>query len=445
MKPAKAGRMAEAALDASPALPVEAEARPGPRPLALHLANAMGIWSGALAALPLALSDNLPWHPVARQDAAEVIPEFLSSTYVGSSPGEAVGLEIIARLQKMLAGIEAYRHHPYRRLLAEPPVIWQEGSTRLLDYGATAGAAGSAAGNQGRDAPPVLVVPSLVNRAYVLDLKPKRSLLRYLAARGYRPLLVDWGAPGEAERGFDLTAYIAGRLEAAHAQAVATACGPVPVVGYCMGGNLALALALRRAGEVSGLALLATPWDFHAAGDEDQGGAPLPPMALKTSSAVIEAAGEMPADLLQAFFAALDPNLASAKFRRFAHLDPASAAAENFVALEDWANDCVPLAAAVAMECLGGWYAENSPARLQWRVAGRVVDPGQLRMPTLVAFPRADRIVPPASARALARAAPGAEQLQAPSGHIGMIAGGGAEKGLWQPLEAWLSSLAALS
>ena len=59
------------------------------------------------------------------------------------------------------------------------------------------------------------MVPSLINRAYILDLAPETSLLRYLAAAGMRPLLVDWGSPGAVERGFGLTEYIAGRLEAA--------------------------------------------------------------------------------------------------------------------------------------------------------------------------------------------------------------------------------------
>ena len=67
---------------------------------------------------------------------------------------------------------------------------------------------------------PVLVVPSLINRAYVLDLLPEASLLRHLVgAPALRPLLLDWGAPGEAERGFGLDDYIAGRLEDAAAAA----------------------------------------------------------------------------------------------------------------------------------------------------------------------------------------------------------------------------------
>ena len=57
--------------------------------------------------------------------------------------------------------------------VAEPAVLWRGGSARLLDYGGA-----------GR---PVLFVPSLVNRAYILDLAPGRSLVRHLAARGRRP------------------------------------------------------------------------------------------------------------------------------------------------------------------------------------------------------------------------------------------------------------------
>src|SRR5690606_34470871 len=120
-----------------------------------------------------------------------------------------------------------------------PPAIWQEGTTRLLDYGATARRGGADGGT-------VLVVPSLVNRYYVLDLDRGRSMMRYMAQRGLRPLVVDWDAPGPEERRFGLTDYIAGRLERALVRAAGEAGGPVSVVGYCMGGNLALALALRR-------------------------------------------------------------------------------------------------------------------------------------------------------------------------------------------------------
>ena len=61
----------------------------------------------------------------------------------------------------------------------------------------------------------MLFVPSLINRAYVLDLLPERSMLRWLATRGIRPLLLDWGWPGPLERQFGLSELITGRLERA--------------------------------------------------------------------------------------------------------------------------------------------------------------------------------------------------------------------------------------
>jgi polyhydroxyalkanoate synthase len=112
---------------------------------------------------------------------------------------EALDREIRAQADAFLRGLERYRNHPYRRRIADPPAIWEEGTTRLLDYAPEGGT-------------PLLVVPSLVNRGYVLDLAAERSFLRHLAGRGIRPLLVDWGAPGPLERGFSLTDYVAGRL-----------------------------------------------------------------------------------------------------------------------------------------------------------------------------------------------------------------------------------------
>ena len=92
------------------------------------------------------------------------------------------------------------------------------------------------------EGPPLLVVPSLINRAYVLDLAEGGSMMRWLATVGVRPLLLDWGWPGEVERSFTLTDYIAGRLE----RALGATPRRVVLAGYCMGGLLALAAALRR-------------------------------------------------------------------------------------------------------------------------------------------------------------------------------------------------------
>ena len=323
----------------------------------------------------------------------------------------------------LLAGIAAYRRHPWSRTAADPPCLWQEGETRLLDYGEP-------------DATVALVVPSLVNRSYVLDLLPDHSMLRYLAAHGIRPLLLDWGAPGLAERDFSLSDYIAGRLERALAFIVGRNGGqPLPLVGYCMGGTMAVAIAARQPQWVSRLALLAAPWDFWAANRPQANDLAA---LLPSLEPALQFGGALPVDALQMMFSLLDPGSVAAKYRDFARQDQGSARARMFVALEDWLNDGIPLAAQVARETLRGWYGANSPANGAWRILGLPVQPQLLSMPCFIAAPGRDRIVPPESAKALAGTIANAELHVPPAGHIGMVAGSTAKRVLWEKLAVWL-------
>ena len=298
------------------------------------------------------------------------------------------------------------------------------GTTRLLDYRRP-----DCAGT------PVLLVPSLINRAYILDLSQRRSLARGLAARGLSPFLVDWDAPGGEERDFTLTDYVAGRLEAALDQVLAVTGAKPALVGYCMGGDLALALALRRTADVKGLALLATPWNFHA-GREAHG--KLLRALSPSLDALIKVTGTLPVDILQALFASLDPGLTAKKFAAFARLKRQSARARDFVALEDWANDGVDLAGPVARECLSGWYGDNDTHLGRWRIDGRVVDPAALRLPALALIPERDRIVPPDSAAPLITAIAGSKSMVVRGGHVGMLLSARAGTEVYTPLARWL-------
>jgi polyhydroxyalkanoate synthase len=384
------------------------------------------------SALPL-LSNGLPPSkrlsgllPGAAGKRAEALERALAAAGPDAFPRfvAAVAQEAIHRHTRFLAGIKAYRHHPYDRDMPAPPVLWRAGTTRLLDY---------------RDGPgglPVLAIPSLVNRAYVLDLTPRRSLMRGLAARGLAPLLLDWDAPGDRERSFTLTDYVIRRLEPALERVAAEAGGPVALLGYCMGGLLALALAQRRPDLAGALVLLATPWDFAAA----LGGRPFSPAAALTLVEAAERRGEMPADWLDALFMATDPTLVPRKFTAFGGFAPAGARARDFVALEDWVNDGVPLTAPVARDCLLGWYGANDPARGNWRIDGRAVRPETLTLPTLAVVPWRDRVVPPDSALPLADAIPGATVRRAAGGHVGMLLTARAATDLYTPLAKWIGT-----
>lgn len=404
--------------------PDQPPSRPGPRPLPLHLMTQASTLLSCWAALPSWKSGSFAWRPHLQAEAERLRQE------VDAAGTEAFEIALAAegrrRVDAFLTGIGAYQQHPYRRRSPAVPVLWQEGTTRLLDY--------RAAGVSG---PPVLVVPSLINRSYILDLTPRRSVMRSLAGKGLSPFLVDWGAPGPAERRFGLDDYVAGRLSRILDVVLAEAGAPA-VVGYCMGGLLALGLGCLRQESVRGLALLATPWDFH---QPDNRQARMVAALRPVLEATLEAAGELPLDALQAMFSTVEPGGIERKFRRFAGLKASSAKARDFVALEDWLNDGVPLSAPVARHCLFGWYVDNLPARGEWRLDGRTVAAGNFVKPALALVPSRDRIVPPASAMALARGLPDCRLRMVDSGHIGMVSGARAGTEVYAVLARWLHRL----
>lgn len=337
---------------------------------------------------------------------------------------DAVTRETQARMETFVRGVRAYQTHPYRRNVAAPPTVWKHGVASLVDYGG--------------DGVPVLFVPSLINRAYILDLAEDRSLLRSAAVAGLHTFLLDWGDPGSAEQRFSVEDYVDGVLTAA-LEEVKARTGQTPrLAGYCLGGTLCVAPAVLRPDLVSGLVLLAAPWDFHNGTDASR-------VLLNLSRPMIEvmlqAEGAASVDVLQALFASLDPTLVGRKFRNFAGLDPASEQARRFVELEDWLNEGIPLAGPVAREVFFQWYGANDPAAGRWKVGETVIDPRRINCPSLVFIPNQDRIVPPGSAQRLADLIPRAESRTVDLGHIGMVSGGSAPKRVYAPVIAWLKTL----
>src|SRR5690606_38728726 len=192
-RPARSGAKMASQESSAPASGVQP--RPGPRPLPLYLAAAATTWLSSYASSAAWRRGSLDWNPGSREAATALRAQLdaleaarAAADRGGAAPAsfeEAVDAEIRQRFGRFLGGIEAYRAHPYRRQVIDPPVCWKEGTTRLLDYGAVPEA------TRPRDGVPLLVVPSLINRGYVIDLAPGRSLLRALAAAAFRPFLVE--------------------------------------------------------------------------------------------------------------------------------------------------------------------------------------------------------------------------------------------------------------
>lgn len=312
-----------------------------------------------------------------------------------------------------LRGLAAYQHARRPPRPRPMPARARKGRARLRDYGGTG--------------PPVVLVPSLINPPDVLDLAPGRSFARWLAGQGLHVWMVDWGTPLPRDRGLDVAGHVADRLVPLLAKLPA----PPLLVGYCLGGTMALAAAALW--PVAGVATIAAPWRFAGYGDARADMAALWEAARPPSDAL----GLMPVEVLQAGFWRLDPARTIAKFERFGALPPDGEEAAAFVRLEDWANGGPPLTYAAGVELFEAMIAQDAPGAGRWTVGGRVVDPARLACPAIEFVSLTDRIVPAQTAAGLA------ERHDLALGHVGMMVGGQAQAALWSPLAAWLRATAA--
>jgi len=328
-----------------------------------------------------------------------------------------------------MSGLLRYVEDPYTRKVSEPPVLWRKGNARLLDYGSLVTA-------ETVDRPIVLFVPSLINRYYILDLEEDRSFLRFLSRQGVYPLVLDWGEPGATEEAFGCDDYVTEILNAAIEFIARLSQQRIVLAGYCMGGVLTLAATRLQSKHVAAMALFATPWDFSCK--------EFAPFVIDakwhaTLEAMISTQKHLPADVIQSLFYMTDPWLFEQKFRRFADLQD-NREVRNFIALERWVNDGVPMTAQVARDCLLGWAQRNVLMRNEWKVDGKIIDPRKITMPTFIAIPKNDSVVPQDCAAPLAAAMPHASIVTPGSGHVSMIVGSHAKRELWVPFLEWITS-----
>lgn len=288
--------------------------------------------------------------------------------------------------------------------------------------------------------PVVVLVPSLINKGYVLDLLPGFSVVEALVGAGFRVMVVDWGIPVISDQssviskpGLGLAEVVVGHLVPLLQKAAEVHGGAVGVLGYCMGGTLSVAAAsLLGDGVIAKLALAAVPWDFSQTASAAH---------AKQSRAVLEPwlGGQtlVPPEVLQRYFWLLDPWSPVRRLMAFGkEADPARVA--HMVAIERWLWDGLPMDGPVAAQMMRGWYDENLPMRGEWRIGGEVISPMALRMPVWLAVPQRDVLVPPASSLALLGQVRGAQVVSCATGHVGLVCGRRAKDEFYQPLARWL-------
>ena len=308
-------------------------------------------------------------------------------------------------------------------------MVWQSGKLTLFRYRAIARPAAAA---------PVLIVYALVNRPYMMDLQPDRSLIRGLLAAGLDVYLIDWGYPDGADRFTTLADYIDDYLADCVERILAThAVDALTLLGVCQGGVLSLCFSALHPQRVRNLITMVTPVDFRTPADL------LSKWVDKIDVAAWVADGNVSGDALNQLFLSLMPfRLTHQKYVGLLTSNPQREELENFMRVEKWIFDSPDQAGAAFSEFVRWFYQENRFVQNRLEISGRKVDLQLINMPVLNLIGKRDHLVPPAASVALQGLVGSGDYtvLEFDLGHIGMYISARAQREVPAAIANWLAT-----
>jgi polyhydroxyalkanoate synthase len=310
-------------------------------------------------------------------------------------------------------------------------VVLEKGTHRLLRYRRETPAT---------RAVPVLFCYALINRHYILDLQPDKSVVRRYLERGFDVYIIDWGVPSDADHVLTLEHYVCGFLKEAVDTILAEhGCDRLHLVGYCMGGTMAAMFTVLHPGRIRSLTLIAAPIDYSGRESLLNLWADRKYFDVDT---FIDVHGNCPAWFLQTLFLSVRPvaNIFEKNVSFYEQMDDPRFIS-NYVALELWVNDNIPVAGETFRQFVKDLFQDNKLVRGKFRLGGRRVDLARITCPLLLLTARKDHLVPPASTEGI-RPHVGSVDIKSimiDSGHVGLVVGGKAQSTVWPEATRWLA------
>jgi polyhydroxyalkanoate synthase subunit PhaC len=289
--------------------------------------------------------------------------------------------------------------------------------------------------------PPVLIVYALINRYYMIDLQPSRSLVRRMLQLGLDVYVVDWGYPTPADRWtpFDdyVTVYLADCCAAIRER---HGVDKINLLGICQGGVFTLCYAALNPDRVQNLISMVTPVDF----DADTG---VFAQLVKSLDAdqLVESFGNIPKELINCGFLMRNPLAQNVKkYLDLVDLIDDREKLLNFLRMEKWLFDSPDHPGEVFRKWVKEFYQENKLIKGTLEIEGRRVSLHSLRMPILNVYGSEDDIIQPASSVALGNYVASEDYTTRtfPVGHIGMYVSSKVQRELPHTIADWLNDRA---
>ncbi|MGF1581053.1 MAG: alpha/beta fold hydrolase [Gemmataceae bacterium] len=293
---------------------------------------------------------------------------------------------------------------------------------------------------------PLLLVFAIMNRPHVLDLRPGHSFAEFMINKGYDLYLLDWGAPGPEDKDMDFSDYTLEYLPRAIRKVKeASNSDQFNMLGWCLGALITTLYACLRPDDgLKDLILLTAPLDFA---DKTTGG-----FSRWTSDEAFDADkladsfGNIPGEVIDYGAKTLKPfeNFVGNYLNLWDRIDNPKVV-ESWHAINTWVRDLIPMAGGAYRQLINDFYKENKLVEGTLVLRGEPVSLSNLRANVLNVIAEGDHITPPCQSEGVMDriGSQDKEIFRVKGGHIGIMAGSGAEKNTWPHIEKWISDRAS--
>ncbi|MCE9652589.1 MAG: alpha/beta fold hydrolase [Nitrosarchaeum sp.] len=324
---------------------------------------------------------------------------------------------------KMNTFIEPYRDNINR---APSKLIPMKGKFDLLHYDSS----------NVKHKTPILIVGSLINRHYILDLLPKISIVRQFQKMGFDVYATDWRTPMSYDKDMTLESYVEQYIERS-VEKIQEITGEkqVSLFGYCWGGIFSLIYSALHPENVKNIILHATPVDLTDTPT------PVESWTRKLNAdKLVEAFGNIPGSFLNIAFFMRNPIEAILKYPRFFGEPRSWDEINQFMAVETWLYDSRPIIGHVFSKIIDDVYKKNLLIQNKMKVGGNLVDLGKITMPFLNIVGQGDDLVPPQSSLPVISKVGSTDKklIEFPTGHVGLCVSSKAHVQLWPQVTKWL-------
>jgi polyhydroxyalkanoate synthase len=285
---------------------------------------------------------------------------------------------------------------------------------------------------------PLLLIPPLMVRPFVYDLRPEHSMVRALRNAGFDVFIVDFGVPDEADERLRLDDYVMDFVPTCVDEALrASSARELSLVGYCMGGIFALLhVATFEDARVKNIVTIGAPINFEKMG--------LVSVAARLGVPVIDRLldriGNVPAHLSRTGFNLMGGTRTVTKYADlFANLYDEEYV-RGFDSIDTWLRQMIPYPRDAFRQTLKDVVRGNKMLKNTLVFGEKRANMQAVTCPILAFAGKTDNIATVASTKAILDLVGSADKTfsEVPGGHIGVVAGSSAPDAVWQPAIAWL-------